>query len=46
MFICVQKEEIIFLDIKVDDAVKLIISGGVLVPGMENEEDEEESEKK
>ena len=45
MFICVAKEDIIFLDMKIDDAVKLIISGGVIVPGMEKEEDEEESEK-
>lgn len=46
MFICVAKEDIIFLDMKIDDAVKLIISGGVIVPGMEKEEDEEESEEK
>ena len=42
MFICVPKEDIIFLDMKIDDAVKLIISGGVIVPGMEKEEDVEE----
>lgn len=42
MFICVSKEDIIFLDMKIDDAVKLIISGGVIVPGMEKEEDGEE----
>ncbi len=42
MFICVPKEDIIFLDMKIDDAVKLIISGGVIVPGMEKEEDGEE----
>ena len=42
MFICVPKEEVIFLDVKIDDAVKLIISGGVIVPGMEMEEENEE----
>lgn len=42
MFISVAKEEVIFLDIKIDDAVKLIISGGVIVPGVESEEDSEE----
>ena len=42
MFICVPKEEVIFLDMKIDDAVKLIISGGVIVPGMEMEEENEE----
>lgn len=42
MFICVPREEIIFLDMKIDDAVKLIISGGVIVPGVESEEESEE----
>ncbi|WP_300359082.1 DUF502 domain-containing protein [Fusobacterium sp.] len=42
MFISVAKEEVIFLDIKIDDAVKLIISGGVIVPGVESEEESEE----
>ena len=42
MFICVPREEVIFLDMKIDDAVKLIISGGVIVPGVESEEKSEE----
>ena len=42
MFICVEKKDIIFLDMGIDDAVKLIISGGVIVPGMEKEENGEE----
>ncbi len=42
MFICVDKKDIIFLDMKIDDAVKLIISGGVIVPEMEKEENGEE----
>lgn len=42
MFICVPREEVIFLDMKIDDAVKLIISGGVIVPGVESEEESEE----
>lgn len=42
MFICVEKKEIRYLDMGIDDAVKLIISGGVIVPGMEKEENSEE----
>lgn len=42
MFICVEKKDVIFLDMKIDDAVKLIISGGVIVPEMEKEENGEE----
>ena len=42
MFICVEKKDVIFLDMKIDDAVKLIISGGVIVPEMEKEENSEE----
>ncbi len=44
MFICVERKDIVFLDMKIDDAVKLIISGGVIVPGMEKEEDNSEEE--
>ncbi len=44
MFICVERKDVIFLDMKIDDAVKLIISGGVIVPGMEKEEDNSEEE--
>ncbi len=44
MFICVERKDIVFLDMKIDDAVKLIISGGVIVPGMEKEEDNGEEE--
>ncbi|MBC2850552.1 DUF502 domain-containing protein [Cetobacterium sp. 8H] len=32
MFIVLKKSEVIMLDIKVDDAIKLIISGGVILP--------------
>ncbi len=32
MFIAIPAKELIVLDIKVDDAIKLIISGGVIVP--------------
>lgn len=32
MFVCVGIEEIKILDIKIDDAIKLIISGGVILP--------------
>lgn len=42
MFICVEKKDVIFLDMKIDDTVKLIISGGVIVPEMEKEENSEE----
>ena len=42
MYICVEKKDVIILDIKIDDAIKLIISGGVIVPGMEKKEIEED----
>lgn len=32
MFVMVKKEEVKVLDIKIDDAIKLIISGGVILP--------------
>lgn len=32
MFIIVPEKELIYIDIKVEDAIKLIISGGVIVP--------------
>lgn len=44
MFICVEKKDVIFLDMKIDDAVKLIISGGVIVPGMEKDDNSEDEE--
>lgn len=42
MFISLPKEDIIFLDMKIDDAIKLIISGGVINPGMNGEGNNEE----
>lgn len=42
MYICVEKKDVTILDIKIDDAIKLIISGGVIVPGMEKKEIEED----
>lgn len=42
MFICVEKKDVIYLDMGIDDAVKLIISGGVIVPRLENEDNSEE----
>lgn len=42
MFISAPIEEIKVLDIKVDDAVKLIISGGVIVPNYKKEVESEE----
>ena len=32
MFIVVPESEVKILDIKIDDAIKLIISGGVILP--------------
>lgn len=32
MFVCIAKDNVRILDMKIDDAVKLIISGGVIVP--------------
>lgn len=40
MFVCVKAEEIKILDIKIDDAVKLIISGGVVLPAEGNKNEE------
>ena len=42
MFISIPKKDVIFLDMKIDDAVKLIISGGVIIPGMEEDDKFEE----
>lgn len=39
MFIVVPKSETMILDIKVDDAIKLIISGGAIVPKFDEEEE-------
>ncbi|MGL4308213.1 DUF502 domain-containing protein [Cetobacterium sp. SF1] len=32
MFVMVPKEDVVMLDMKIDDAIKLIISGGVILP--------------
>ncbi|MGL5055715.1 MAG: DUF502 domain-containing protein [Fusobacteriaceae bacterium] len=39
MFVVIPKSEAIILDIKVDDAIKLIISGGAIVPKFNEEEE-------
>ncbi|MDP0488094.1 MAG: DUF502 domain-containing protein [Fusobacterium sp. JB021] len=36
MFIAMKQKDVKVLDIKIEDAIKLVISGGVLIPGMEN----------
>lgn len=36
MFIAMKQKDVNILDIKIEDAIKLVISGGVLIPGMEN----------
>lgn len=41
MFVAMKKEDVTMLDIKMEEAIKLIISGGVLIPGMENKQHEE-----
>ncbi|MGL5055934.1 MAG: DUF502 domain-containing protein [Fusobacteriaceae bacterium] len=46
MFIAVPVEDIKILDIKIDDAVKLIISGGVIVPNYKKEVDNEKTTSK
>ena len=43
MFVCIAKENVKILDMKIDDAVKLIISGGVIVPKTTKEGRNEES---
>ena len=43
MFVCLAKENVKILDMKIDDAVKLIISGGVIVPKTTKEGRNEES---
>ncbi len=42
MFIVINEKDVKVLDIKVDDAVKLIISGGVILPEKHLEEKIEE----
>ena len=42
MFICVSKDEIIELDMSIEDAIKLIVSGGVITPGVQYDSDDEE----
>lgn len=42
MFISIPREDVVFLDMKIDDAVKLIISGGVIIPGSLEEDDKNE----
>ncbi|MGL4534009.1 MAG: DUF502 domain-containing protein [Fusobacteriaceae bacterium] len=46
MFVAIPVEDIKILDIKVDDAVKLIISGGVIVPNYKKEVDNEKTTSK
>ncbi|MFK4784884.1 DUF502 domain-containing protein [Fusobacterium sp. MFO224] len=36
MFVSMKQKDVKILDIKIEDAIKLVISGGVLIPGMEN----------
>lgn len=43
MFISIPKKDVTFLDMKIDDAVKLIISGGVIIPEKVEKNSEEES---
>lgn len=45
MFICVPKEDVKELDMSIEDAIKLIVSGGVITPGVEYDYDDEEMEK-
>lgn len=42
MFVMLSKKEVKVLDMKIEDAVKLVISGGVLTPGMEKTDDKED----
>lgn len=42
MFIAMKQKDVKILDIKIEDAIKLVISGGVLIPGMENKYETEE----
>ena len=42
MFVSVKKVEVKEIEMKVEDAVKLIVSGGVFMPGSEIELDEED----
>lgn len=39
MFIAVPKKDVIILDIKTDDAIKMIISGGVIIPESKEKDD-------
>ncbi|MFA6709692.1 MAG: DUF502 domain-containing protein [Fusobacterium sp.] len=36
MFISMKQTDVHILDVKIEDAIKLVISGGVLIPGMES----------
>lgn len=42
MFVMLSKKEVKVLDMKIEDAIKLVISGGVLTPGMEKKNDEKD----
>ena len=42
MFIAMKQKDVKVLDVKIEDAIKLVISGGVLIPGMENKHETEE----
>ncbi|MCF2611953.1 MULTISPECIES: DUF502 domain-containing protein [Fusobacterium] len=41
MFICVPKEDVKELDMSIEEAIKLIVSGGVITPGVNYDEDDE-----
>lgn len=45
MFICIPKEDIKELDMSIEDAIKLIVSGGVITPGVQYDSDEEDIDK-
>jgi uncharacterized membrane protein len=44
VFLIVPRDEVIELDIKIDDAFKMIISGGAIIPGESLERFKEEKE--
>lgn len=42
MFICVPKDEVKELDMSIESAIKLIVSGGVITPGVDYDEDDDD----
>lgn len=44
MFICVPKEDVRELNMSIEEAIKLIVSGGVITPGVNYDEDDDEIE--